>query len=100
MVKDRLKNWVAKGVAFDVNDSTVRILQILLSATLMEVIVVDLVSTENNVRNALVLMQKKSMEFLMLLWGMEFVMMKQTMPNACMMILTAVGITTMLNHSG
>ena len=53
----------------------------------------DLVSTKNNVQNALVLMQKKSMESLMLLWGMEFVTMKQTMWNACLMILTAVGIT-------
>ena len=55
----------------------------------------DLVSTKNNVQNALVLMQKKSMESLMLLWGMEFVTMKQTMWNACLMILTAVGITMM-----
>ena len=61
----------------------------------MEVIVVDLVSTKNNVQNALVLMQEKSMESLMLLWGMEFVTMKQTMWNACLMILTAVGITMM-----
>ena len=68
----------------------------MLNATMMAVIVVELVSTQNNALNANVLEEKLAMIFLIQCLEMDIAKMKPTMLSAAMMVVTAVGMLTCL----